>query len=252
MTVYRYEDEELDFPHQTRGHRAKRPLPRRDIIQQARRQAQQEVKQQRPTRSIPRQEIADDLPDYEDEWEVPRMPAVTRRYDLTPGEYYHQPPLRRSAPVTQTPAAPTPRFKVHWFVYVGIAFILVLIGLMAYGPITTAWQAHTDDVTYGTPRTFQVDAVVGHSDSSSNPSHFIAENLQGHIIVIEIPGGDLSKSRSYSITTEAGGDASVPVKVTFQDINGDGKLDMVVQVGDPGNVVTFTFYNDGTQFTSKP
>lgn len=136
--------------------------------------------------------------------------------------------------------------------YVGIAFILVLIGWMASGPITTAWQNHQDDATYGMPRTYQTDAVVGHSDSSSNPSHFIAENLKGHIIVVEFPGGDLSKARDYSITTEAGGDASVPVKVTFQDINGDGKLDMVVQVGDPGNIVTFTFYNDGTQFTSKP
>jgi hypothetical protein len=99
------------------------------------------------------------------------------------------------------------------------------------------------------PRTYQVDAVVGHNDSSSNPSHFEAENIRGHIIVIELPGGDASKSRVYGITTEMNGNTSVTVN--FQDVNGDGKLDMVVVVGDPGSTTTFTLYNDGTQFVSK-
>jgi hypothetical protein len=207
------------------------------------------------TRPQVTQDIADDLNLGDDEeWEVNSGPlaAITKRYDMYAGvpratrvDHYPKDPYF-------TQAAPRKRLQVHWFVYAGIALCLVLIGLLASGPIATAWQIHTDDVTYGMPRTYQTDAVVGHSDSNSNPSHFIAENLRGRIIVVELPGGDLSKARDYFITSEANGDASVPVKLNFQDINGDGKLDIIVQVGDPGNIVTFTFYNDGTQFTSKP
>lgn len=180
------------------------------------------------------------------------MPAITKRYDRTPdyGEYYHPQPLRRSAPVTQAPAAP--RFKVHWFVYVGILLIAMLAGYIVLANIGAWWQGHQDDSTYGMPRTYQTDAVVGHNDSAQHPSHFTAENLHGLIFVTEFPGGDITKARTYIITSTAGNDPTVPAKVTFQDVNGDGKLDMVVVIGDTGSQVTITRYNDGSTFDGKP
>jgi hypothetical protein len=205
-------------------------------------------------RSIPHQTIADDLPGYDDEgdeWDIPRMPTVTRRYDLQPGsyeEYYHPQPLRRS---TVAPPQPRRRVQPHWLLYVGVALFLVLIGYVVLTDFGNWWQGHQDDATYGMPRTFQVDAVVGHNDSAAHPSHFTAENLKGAIFVIELPGGDITKARSYPITTIPGNDASVPAKVLFQDTTNDGKLDMVVIIGDPGSQVTITLYNDGTQFTGK-
>src|SRR6266487_4661311 len=49
---------------------------------------------------------------------------------------------------------------------------------------------HLDIWHYGYPRTYQTDAVVGHGDSLAHPSHFIAINLDGHLEVIELSGGD--------------------------------------------------------------
>ena len=42
------------------------------------------------------------------------------------------------------------------------------------------------------------DAVVGHNDSPANPSHFIALNLNRHIVIIELPGADPSKAKIYT------------------------------------------------------
>lgn len=268
--TYRYIDEELEVRQQT-GHRQRQPLPRRDILAiqrkreaelEARKQAIAEARQirQQPTRngmatrsqSIPHQEIADDL-GYgdEEEWDIPRIPTVTRRYDLKPSyeEYYHEQPLRRPVYV-----APRPRRQLqpHWLLYVGIALFLVLIGYIGLTDVGNWWQGHQDDSTYGMPRTYQTDAIVGHNnDSKAHPSHFQAENLHGEIIVIEFPAGDITKAKSYLITTIPGNNATVPAKVLFQDTTNDGKLDMVVVIGDPGSQVTITLYNNGTQFTGK-
>jgi hypothetical protein len=65
---------------------------------------------------------------------------------------------------------------------------------------------------------------VRHNDSSAHPSHFIALNLDGHIKVIEISGGDSSKERVYiGPTIFSPNPELVPVTVSFQDVNGDGK-----------------------------
>ncbi len=252
--TYQYIDDELG----NRQHRHKQPLPRRDITAAARRQAlaesrqtRQPPRQQRP-QSIPHQSIADDLGYGDDEdWELARMPTVTRRYDLKPGayeEYYHPQPLRRSA--IALPQPQPKRVQPHWLLYVGVALFLLLMGYIGLTDFGNWWQGHQDDSTYGMPRTFQVDAVVGHNDSAQHPSHFTAENLKGHIFVIEYPGGDITKARGYSITNIP--DATVPVRIMFQDTRGSGKLDMLVVIGDPGSQVTITRYNDGSTFDGKP
>lgn len=91
------------------------------------------------------------------------------------------------------------------------------------------WNTTWDDLHYGRPRTFQIDAVVGHTDSSSNPSHFIALNLHGHIEVIEFPGGDASKARIYSGPQLFGsGDTLTPVTLSFVDVHGNHHPDMIL------------------------
>src|SRR5215469_1018279 len=102
---------------------------------------------------------------------------------------------------TQAPLRKKPKVRLHWLVFVGGGLLLMLAGYMAFSDLGTWWQTHQDDATYGNPRTFQTDAVVGHGDSNSNPSHFIAINLKGDIIVIEIPGGNVKKAISHVITT---------------------------------------------------
>jgi hypothetical protein len=229
-----------------------------------------------------------DEDDISEEEYPPRLPTSARRYsagyDLSDEEVYEQGntrfhvryvdvPKRRQSHLPLPPAAPAPakqsprqpiyedeqeqgrevqpRRKLHWLFFAGLALIIMIVGWTAINLFGTWWQGHQDDTTYGNPRTYQTDAVVGHADNTSSPTHCIAVNLNGNIIVIELPGGDAGKARSYAITAIPGNQGNPPVKLVFQDINHDGKLDLIVQIGDPGQVVTVLLFNNGTQFVSK-
>jgi hypothetical protein len=127
--------------------------------------------------------------------------------------------------------------------------LAMILGWVALSALGTWWQTTLDDWRYGRPRTYQVDAVVGHRDSTQHPSHFIAMNLNRHIIVIEIPGGDVSKSIVYSGPTLLGtGQDLTPVTLTFQDVNHDGKADMIVNVQEN----QFVFLNQNGTFVPSP
>jgi len=151
-----------------------------------------------------------------------------------------------------TPGAGVPYWRRGWRHSRRFTVIAVIVGMLAMAVLVPAfsalgswWQIHQDDVTYGRPRTFQMDAVVGHSDSASNPSHFIFINLNRHVEIIELPGGDATHARIYNGPTLFGdGQDLTPVTAEFRDVNGDGKLDMIVHIQDQRLV----FINDGTQF----
>jgi len=216
----------------------------------------------------------------------PRLPASARRYsagyDVSDEEVYESgntrlhvryvdvpkrrqsqlppaapPPLKQSRqPIYEDKQeqgrAVHPRRKLHWLFFAGLALLIMLVGWTAINLFGTWWQTHQDDVTYGTPRTFQLDAIVGHNnDSPTSPTHFIAENLHDKIIVVEIPAGDISKSRSYAITALAAGSELTPVTIELRDVNADGRPDLLVHIGEPGNVFTVILFNNGTQFVSK-
>jgi hypothetical protein len=183
-------------------------------------------------------------------------------------------PYRRNATQTGLPAVPNSRkgnyiytgdvqplgrtkyesagrgFNFHWLVFVGIAMIIMIVGWVAFNALGSWWQTTQDDWHYGRPRTFQTDAVVGHGDSAANPSHFIAMNLNRHVLIIELPGGDTSKARIFNGPILVGpGQDLAPVTLTFQDVNGDGLLDMIVNVQD----AHFVFLNSkGTFVPARP
>ncbi len=195
-------------------------------------------------------EVEDD-----DSYYVTRQPTSVRRYNAPVSRrgdsyavHYGPPPVPRRTsqyPVVQA------RRRYHWLTYVGVLMIVALVGWLVLTMLGAWWQSKQDDWTYGNPRTYQTDAVVGHGDSTSNPSHFIAENLRGQIVVVEYPGGDVSKARSYSITTLPGNDSYPPVTVKFQNVNQDSKPDMVINIGDPGTVLQIVLFNNGSQFVAK-
>ena len=136
-----------------------------------------------------------------------------------------------------------PRF--HWTVLLGMAMFIMVVGWVLLTMVANWWQVTQDDWHYGRPRTFQTDMVVGHDDSAANPSHFLALNLNRHIQIIEFPGGDSSKAKIYIGPTLVGsGQELAVVTLTFKDVNGDGKLDMIVNVQDSH----FVFINDSGQF----
>ncbi len=125
------------------------------------------------------------------------------------------------------------RRRLHWLVYAGLALLIMLLGWIVLSTLTNWWQVTQDDWHYGRPRTAQYDVVVGHNDSSTSPSHFVALNLHRHVEVIECPGGDCTKAKIYVGPVLIGpGQDLAPVTLTFKDVNGDGKLDMIVNVQD--------------------
>ena len=125
--------------------------------------------------------------------------------------------------------------------------MIVMLGLWIAGNmLINWWQTTQDDWHYGRPRTFQIDAVVQHNhDSSSSPSHFIAINFTRRIEIIEFPAGDTSKAKIYNVAPLFGdGEDLAVVTLSFKDVNGDGKPDMVIKVAN----THIAYINDNEQF----
>lgn len=207
----------------------------------------------------------------EEEW-YPRMPKSALRSDIfhgsatstrsvlaasTNGRPRPIPP-RASAAITQVrvkQGPPPPRrkdtedlprkWRPHPLLFIGLALIVAILGWVVLTSVA-AWVTNMENHwQYGYPRTFQCDAVVGHQDSTTHPSHFIAMNLNGQVEVIEFPGGDTSHARIYTGMSIIGPDADKqPVTLSFQDVDGNGSLDMIVIAGNSRLV----FLNRNGQF----
>ena len=154
--------------------------------------------------------------------------------------------------VTTNYDAPVPnkqeRRNVHWLLYVGMGMLVALALWVLAGNVLNWGMNEYNNLLYGYPRTFQTDQVVGHNDSTVSPSHFVAINLHGQIIVVEFPGGNPSKAIDYVGPDLIGtGEDQLPVTLTFSDINHDGKIDMIIHVTDR----SFVFYNTGTGFAAN-
>ena len=138
--------------------------------------------------------------------------------------------------------------KVHWLLYVGVGMVAAL-ALWVTASTLLAWGTEKyNDLIYGNPRIFQTDYAVGHNhDSLAHPSHFIALNLHGQVIIVELPAGDPTKSIDYiGPALIAVGDEKIPITLTFGDVNTDHKVDMIVHIQDK----EVHFCNNGTKFTA--
>jgi hypothetical protein len=222
------------------------PRTQQQMIAAARRQAQYEA-------STQDEEYDDDLEEDQRYYET-RLPTSVRRYQPIPDvltkqgnvkvvAHYHDQPLRAHRLPPRQKEIYTDEVEIplatgkkqiwsgHPLLYLGVGMIATL-ALMVL--IFSSWnwiQIKKDDLTYGTPRTFQIDSVVGHNDSPANPSHFTAINLNRHVEVIEWPGQDSSKMKVYQITTLFGdGEDLTPVTLSFADLTGDGKPDMLIHI----------------------
>ena len=202
----------------------KQPYPYRDIPLRA-------------SRTVTQQYSEEDHPSMYPQ----RMPSSTIRYD-TQGNQVIQQGRKRIVIHSEPP----PKRKIHWSLILGFGMLLML--LVGVGGIWLAngWTNHQLDVTYGMPRTYQTDAVVGHGDSASNPSHFIFLNLNAHVEIIEFPGGDASHAIIYHGPTLYTDNADlVPVTGEFKNVN--GKVEMLVHIQDQ----IIIYVSDGMKFNPK-
>ena len=125
-----------------------------------------------------------------------RSPETEEDEDATPGGASTG-PRPKTPGLIRTGGKRRGILRAHPLLLLGLGMILMLVLWTLLTLAISWWNTTWDDLHYGRPRTFQIDAIVGHTDSSSNPSHFIALNLNGRIEVIEFPGGDASKARIY-------------------------------------------------------
>jgi hypothetical protein len=161
---------------------------------------------------------------------IRRDVAPSRRGRYLPTGQYQERPRRR---------------RPRWLLRLGLALSLVFLSWLLLVEAATWTQHSLDTLHYGYPRTYQTDAVVGHGNSPTRPSHFIALNLDGHLEVIELAGGDPAHAHIYVGPTLTGTEAAqVPVTVAFQDVNGDGKPDLLLLF----NGIQVVYLNTGTSF----
>ena len=224
--------------------------PQRGQASMSSRQTRDYQQQARVTQAYPA--------DYEDaDEQSSRPPRSAMRYqDTLPHQHRGQtvlptPPqhLRRQRLTGHAPDPlqhPPRRRSRHWSVYLvtGMATMTALvIGLYSLG---SWWQGVQDRWTYGYPRTYQTDAVVGHNhDSRAHPSHFVALNVRGQVEVFELPAGDPTKVRVFLAPILSGNGADqVVVTISFVDLDHDGTPDLILHYGDNEELL----YNKGGTF----
>lgn len=219
--------------------------------------------------------VADEYELEEDDTYYPTRPPTSsiryQGYEVSPEQVYQQGnqryhvryvdvPTQRKSRQAQLPPQrerhtdeyeARQRVRLHPLAWVGLFGVFLVLGWFGLNAVTNWYQGVQNDWTYGQQRHFEINTVVGHSDSATNPSHFTAENNNGQIIVIELPGNNDSKAKIYQIETVPGNTGNPPVKLSFQDMNGDGKPDMIVQIGDGNAMIFLTLWNNGTEFVSK-
>jgi hypothetical protein len=138
--------------------------------------------------------------------------------------------------------------KMHWLFFVGLGMMAVLV-LWVVGSAGVTWgKLLYNDIRYGTPRTYQVDQVVGQGgDSPAHPSHFIAINKNHQAIIIELKAGNPAQAITYT-TPISDDNGEAPVTLEFRDVTGDGKLDMIIHIHLLTREQVVVFINTGTQF----
>ena len=126
-----------------------------------------------------------------------------------------------------------PAVKMGSFAYI-VTGLLALLALYVLLSSVVSWgHVVIDDVRYGRPRTFHLTANVGRPEEANAPTHLIAMNLDRQVVLLEIPGGDSTKTRALPGPYLFGaGEDLTPVTMRLLDVNSDSAPDLVVRVKD--------------------
>src|ERR1051326_6958295 len=93
------------------------------------------------------------------------------------------------------------------------------------------------------PMSFPVFSEVYPGDTAEHPSHYLFLNLNGTVLIVELPHGDSAKARIYKGPTLFDANADqIPITGEFRVVN--GKIEMLVHIQDK----VILYVNDGTQF----
>jgi hypothetical protein len=133
--------------------------------------------------------------------------------------------------------------RIMVFVYI-ITGVLALLAIYVVMSQAVVWaNVKLDDLRYGRPRTFHLTAHVGNEQQGIVETQFIAMNLDRQVVVLEIPGGDVSQIKALNGPYLFGaGENLTPVTLHMNDVNADGTRDLVLQVKDEEVIY---LYRDG-------
>ena len=192
--------------------------------------------------------IADDL-EEDESYSPARSPRSAIRYTsqdqvIQQGNkriivHHGLPPGRQPPPQPE----PVTTQRKHWLFWLGCIFCIMLLGWTVLSILSGFIQHKRDDLLYGTPRTFQIDANVAHF---GRVSHFTAINLDGYIEIFETQRGHPEAAKIYTPTALLINPTD-PVTLSFQDVTGNGKLDMIITAPSFQEVM----FNNGTSFQSQ-
>jgi hypothetical protein len=147
-------------------------------------------------------------------------------------------PFQRKTEPQQAIRRPHPLFLISASM---LGCLLLVIG----GTSLFNWGTNEfNTLRYGYPRTFQIDAIVGNGDSAQRPTHFLALNLRGVILVEEFPGSDPVKPLTFTITALGAVNDLDPVTLAFINPDHNAYPDLVVTVDGTQNIL----YNDHGTF----
>lgn len=184
-------------------------------------------------------DVPDDLGD--DSYYMTKAPTSAVRWRDTQGNTVIQRGNQRFVFHDEPP--PRKRRRPHWLVISGLSMIALIMLWAGLSWLVTWVQNNQVNATYEYPRVSQADAVVYPRDSAEHPSHYLFLNLQGTILIVELPHGDSAKARIYKGPTLFSDNADqVPVTGEFRVVN--GKIELLVHIQDR----ILLYINDGTQF----
>ncbi len=141
---------------------------------------------------------------------------------------------------------PRKRRRPHWLVISGLSMLVLLLLWIGLSWVTSWIATNQLNATYEFPRVSQADAVVYPGDTSEHPSHYLFLNLNGTVLIVELPHGDSAKAKIYTGPTLFDANADqIPVTGEFRVVN--GKVEMLVHIEDK----VILYVNDGTQFKAQ-
>ena len=153
----------------------------------------------------------------------PNIPSPATR----PASY----PAERTSRMPSRAVLPTGNLS-RWAVTAGAVVVVLIISYLVVSTLLAGWQNWQDDQTYGRPRLTRLEAKVGHNETGpDSKTLFLAQNLNGQVSIIEIPGEDPSQTRVIVGPQLFGKDRDlVPIKLSVADVNGDNLPDLIATV----------------------
>lgn len=202
--------------------------------------ARKTEEQPRTRQQTTRQQSIDDDDENDDAWTTPKPHTSAVRYD-------RQTPKRTALldDPKKTRRIPYRRLdRSTLSIIVSLIIIVMVGGWWLLTTVSTWWTNWQDDLHYGNPRTFQVDQFVGQGDSLTFPDHFMAVNINGHVVVVQLNLQHPELDHTYGITTT---DPKTPVSLSFRQSGSTLAMYVIIRTTNP---YTVELVSDGTKFVS--